>query len=43
MANNDNKKEFPSVHINWDIGIYRQLTSNSYKIRKTSKKVFTHL
>lgn len=28
--------------INWDIGIYRQLTSNSYKIRKVSKKVFTH-
>ena len=35
--NNENKS-----HINWDIGIYRQLTSNSYKIRKASKK-FLHI
>lgn len=33
--NRDNK--INKTVINWDIGIYRQLTSNTYEIRKNQK------
>jgi len=33
MANNANKKEFPSVSINWSKGIFGKSVTNPYKSR----------
>ena len=43
MTNNENKNKFPSVCISWVSRIYGKPLANTYKIRKSSKKVFTHL
>lgn len=37
MSNSDKNNGVNKSVINWDIGIYRQLTSNPYRIKFSSK------
>lgn len=39
----NNEKSCLSVPISWVSRIYGKSLANTYKIRKSSKKVFTHL